>query len=108
MNKNFIGRKNGHSNTLLKQQLTELIMKNRAEGKAEGVSEAIGMVAAVFMLQLHDKFGFGSGRLEKLLVDVDFTIDCILSGHVSFEDIKNEVENKVNIKLIKDDRKEVK
>lgn len=108
MNTKLISRMNGHSNTLLKQQMTEMIIKHRAEGKAEGVSEAIGMVTAAFMLQLHDKFGFGSGRLEKLLVDVDFTIDCILSGHVSFEDIKNEVENKVNIKLIKDDRKEVK
>lgn len=101
MNKNFIGRKYGHSNTLLKQQMTELIMKHRAEGKAEGVSEAIGMVTAAFMLQLHDKFDFDVDKIEQLLNDVNFTIDCILSGHVSFEDIVKEIEDKLNFKLVK-------
>lgn len=108
MNTNFISRKNGHSNVLLQQQMKEMIIRHRAEGKAEGVAEAIGMVTCVFMLQLHDKFGFGTGRMEKLLNEVDFTIDCILSGHVSFEDIQKEVEDKLKVKLTKEDRKVIK
>lgn len=54
---------------------------------------------SVFALVLHDELGFGKKRVEKLLSRVDKQFECITSGNVSLDDIKQEVMDKLNIEI---------
>jgi predicted nucleic acid-binding protein len=51
------------------------------------INKVTQQVVASFVVTLHDKFGFGKKRLQKLLREVDNQFQCVSFGQVSLDDL---------------------
>jgi hypothetical protein len=56
---------------------------------------------ATFALSLHDEFGFGAERINRLLEKVNNQFECIDAGTVSLDDMLQECE-KIGIKFMRE------
>jgi len=76
----------------------ELLQKYMEDLKLENIKSTLKLLFPIIALSLHDKFGFGEKRINKIIDKIKLQFDCINSNHLSFEDLKNECE-KFNIKF---------
>lgn len=53
---------------------------------------------------LHDKWGFGSKRLAKVLSQTDELADSISNGYVKLEDLRSMIEDECGIRVIKGEK----
>jgi len=87
-----MNRKERRANNITKPVPTynmtaEQIAAIKAETKKQVMDNTIELVASVFMMKLHDRFGFGYKRMTDLLEDFNQTIECVNDGRVSLNDI---------------------
>lgn len=76
----------------------EHLQKYIEDLKVENIKHTLKLLFPMIALSLHDEFGFGEKRVNKILDKIKLQFDCINSKHVTFEDLKNECE-KFNIKF---------
>jgi hypothetical protein len=75
----------------------EKIKKEELEIQNNATREIVNMMISVFALSLHDEAGFGSKRIEKVMIRVQETFSCIKTKHVSYDEIKQELKRlKIN------------
>lgn len=73
---------------LKNEQNLNLTLRVMAEAeRKQATMNAIVNLSAVFAITLHDKFGFGKDRINKLLDNVMNQIDCCNANTVSMNDI---------------------
>jgi hypothetical protein len=72
----------------IKNNLSDMIqgVHNRA------VETTMQLVSAMYDIALHDVYGFGAGRLNKINEHVENTIQCIDAGTVDVDDLINEAK----------------
>lgn len=71
--------------TMTQEQLDAMTRKI----KDDAIKYSVDMCGAVFLMSLHDKFGFGLVRSERLLDAVNEHFDCVLKDKVQLEEIFN-------------------
>ena len=67
------------------------IMKIVNDAIIEDRKKTVNRLYAVFALALHDEYGFGKERLQKVLARTASHFDCVMQGHVTEKEIMEEV-----------------
>lgn len=57
---------------------------------------------AILVLALHDKLGFGEKRAKRFIGYLRETFDAMTHGYVNLDEIKEEMESKLDIDLSKE------
>jgi hypothetical protein len=57
--------------------------------RLEATKGACELMVGVFLLALNGEFGFGTGRLHKVMVAVREQMECFAAGTVTIEDMKS-------------------
>jgi len=91
---NFESRLNRVHKDIEKQQITKEVIKNVEKQVIPRTKRAC---LAATVLALHDKFGFGTKRLEKYMLEVYELFDSIYEGYVSFEEIQKCIYEELGI-----------
>jgi len=65
----------------------------------EATAYAVRGLSAAFMVVLHDKFGFGRQRMQRVIQEVNSTFDSIVAGYISIEDVEQTVLEEFGIDL---------
>lgn len=72
-------------------QIKDLVTKELEQQMEEVEQLAISMttagVTAAFIIALHDEFGFGIKRLEKILDNINSQFEAIEGGYITVEDM---------------------
>ena len=55
--------------------------------RKDATRQACVVITSVFALSLNKLYEFGEGRINKLLDDVRFQLECIADGHLNGDDI---------------------
>lgn len=66
----------------------------------EGINYATDCIYASVLLVLHDKFGFGKERSQRLLNLIKEQVDAVHEKRVSIQDIKAVIQEELDINLI--------
>ena len=66
----------------------------------EGINYATDCIYASVLMVLHDKFGFGRERCQRLLKEIQEQVDAVHKNYVSIEDIKETVSKELDIHLV--------
>ena len=66
----------------------------------EGISYATDCIYASVLMVLHDKFGFGRERCQRLLKEIQEQVDAVHKNYVSIDDIKETVSKELDIHLV--------
>lgn len=66
----------------------------------EGINYATDCIYASVLMVLHDKFGFGKERSQRLLHMIQEQVDAVHKNYVSIDDIKETVSKELDIHLI--------
>jgi phage-related minor tail protein len=74
---------------------TKTVEKKTVE---KATTESLRLVAYTMSLALHDMYGFGGKRLNKLLDKATRQIECIAKGYVKLDEIIEEVK-KLGVKV---------
>ena len=69
------------------RQLQSIIDNEMQEIKSKSINFTISAMQAAFVIALHDEFGFGPQRLERLISKVENQFDCIIEGTVELKDL---------------------
>lgn len=81
-----------------------ILAQDRKDTKArvtkESTAFAVRGLAAAFMVVLHDKYGFGRKRLQRVIQEVNGTFDSIVAGDISIEDVEQTVLEEFGIDLL--------
>lgn len=78
---------------------TKPYVKNRRDADNLIVS-AHKLSALLYLTVLHDKYGFGTKRLEKCLDQVNELLDSFNKGYISIDDLNNTLHEETGIKVI--------
>jgi hypothetical protein len=68
------------------------INKIKKEATKLATAEALKLVSYTITLELHDKFGFGAVRLNRLFDRTSNQMECIVAGTVDLNEIVQEVK----------------
>ena len=66
----------------------------------EGINYATDCIYASVLMVLHDKFGFGRERCQRLLKEIQEQVDAVHKNYVSIDDIKETVSKELDIHLV--------
>lgn len=83
----------------LKNNLKQDMRKDMLRIVNLGVEQAINHYLKTLLLTLHDDFGFGQKRLEKVLDGMQNRAKDVRNGLISTEDIENVLEKEANLNL---------
>ena len=83
-------------NRALKNDLAK-VTYNKVRDKL--VPQITSGMEAAFLLVLHDKYGFGTKRLNEVKALVDNQFDCIIGKYATIDEIKEVVEKDLKVKL---------
>ena len=64
-----------------------------------GVKYATSGLCAAFVMIMHDKFGFGTSRLMKVLNEVSDKFDSVQRGYMSIDDLRQTIKEEFNIEI---------
>lgn len=64
-----------------------------------GEKWAVECAYASMLLIMHDKFDFTPEQCKHFLEEVDLQFGCVVSGHVSYDDIKQTILDELNIDI---------
>lgn len=81
----------GNLITVSREQLSDIVAREMEKKRLEIVdnvaTNTTALMKAMCFIILHDKFGFGQGRLSKFDKQLDFHASCVMEGYVSIEDL---------------------
>ena len=84
----------------LKLIIEKALEEERAVRK-KAINETSNCIASAFFMSLHDTFGFGQKRLERLHNKTLSIFNDVVDGHLTVDDIQSRLKNKgVDFKLI--------
>jgi len=78
---------------MTRQQLNDQIHKEIEITRKEAVQFATTRALGAFIVALHDEFGFGQTRLERLLKEVSATFECVAAGTVTLDELTDLCES---------------
>lgn len=78
---------------------TDEIVIMKKDTAMEAIEVAFDMMIAIPMLVMHDKFGFGPSRSEKLLDEIKILYDDFKNGYLTIDDMKSTIYEELGIKL---------
>jgi len=78
---------------------TSDIVDIKTDTAKQAISMALNMMIALPVLVLHDKFGFGPKRTEKLIDEIKLLYDSFDQGYLTIEDMKNTIYEELGIKI---------
>jgi hypothetical protein len=80
----------------LRTEELEVIKKDAA---LKAIETALNMMIALPIMVLHDKFGFGPKRTERLIDEIKKLYDSFDEGYLTIEDIKNTIYEELGIEI---------
>lgn len=80
--------------TLKESDLTKLIATELDAIKKQATKAAINALMSSVLISLHDEFGFGVSRLNKLIHKINSQYEAIESGNVNIEDFNEWAKEK--------------
>lgn len=85
-------RKSARNKNAGKQALEAFQERQKA---AIWVNSAVNDTFLLLSFILHDKFGFGKGRLDKIRYECTRLKDAMESGYINFDDIEDVIKDEV-------------
>jgi hypothetical protein len=76
------------------------IKKIKDEAMTEAIDKAFILMLGLPVMVLHDKFGFGAKRLERLTDEVLELYDSYNKGFLTLDDIMNTLKEETGLELI--------
>lgn len=64
------------------------------------ITSAHKLATLLYLTVLHDKHGFGTKRLERVLDQVNDLLDSFNKGYISIDDLNNTLYEETGIKVI--------
>lgn len=85
---------------IILEKVNEVYKEQIEQAKIDGISFATSAIMASLAINLHDKWGWGQVRVQRVMDQVQETFDSITLDYVSVEDLKKAVleDLKINIK----------
>ena len=81
--------------------IIETALKEERAVRKKAINETSNCIASVFFMSLHDEFGFGQKRLERLHNKTLSIFNDVVDGHLTVDDIQSKLkEHNVDFKLI--------
>lgn len=65
--------------------------------KREVTNDAVASAFAIFLMVMHDKWGFGAKRLNRLFKQICELSDLVGDGYISTAEIKKTLRDEMNI-----------
>lgn len=93
-------KQGGMDANAVRAEINKEVLRLRIEMQEQmkvNISKAVNDYTAALLACLHDKLGFGSKRAQRFASDVNELFDNIRLGLVSIEDIKEMIEEEMNI-----------
>lgn len=79
------------------QQQMMRVQENRIKNRRQ--KESFTSALIIFCWVLHDKFGFGGKRLEKLVDEIHEIIEAYNDGYINAKDLIEQLEKETGIKF---------
>lgn len=79
------------------QQQMMRVQENRIKNRQQ--KESFTSALIIFGWVLHDKFGFGGKRLEKLVDEIHEIIEAYNDGYINAKDLIEQLEKETGIKF---------